>query len=663
MLRPRQPRLKPPARQARRQIQPELVPVRQRLSLREQAVLAAAEEVVDKADSRGKVANKAKAGSRARADKAAKAAPEETRADKVAKADPAETKAVKVAKAAVKTVARVASQEKVVDKVAKGAAKGARVADRSRAAETVAAAVVLLGVAVSRVAVAIVAAVVKVVLPVVVVAVAPERAAAATRQVVVDAAVAAASRAAVVVDLAVALVDLAAAAVAVEVAAVEPKSALKYRSRRAVTLLELLLALALSIVVLSTIAMAINIYFKMLDVRRTSLEEMQVVRVVTQRMTNDLMMMVQPNEPDLSGLETAMNNAMQAAAKQVEAVAGSAGIQIGGTTTGGATGGGGTAGGGGTGGQAGGGQQGGGQAGGGQAQGGAGQGGSQGTGGQASGGQGQSASKTGGTSQGSQSSGTNQSGQAASGGTGASGTASASGTTSGDAAATTEETTPAPVVKLVGSAAELRFDISRLPRIDQYQGIMTQTGELSATDLPSDVKTIVYFIRSEQSAQASGGNPNSLGGEASTDGYGRGLMRAELDRAVNLYAESAGGTESAYAAAQLLADEVVGLGFEYFDGTEWLTEWDSATSGGLPRAIRVWLSIQPTYGMSEEELANLAPGKEVPSTDFYFVISLPTAPLVAPTTTESTENTDPSTSSSSTGTSGSSTGTTQGTTP
>ena len=53
------------------------------------------------------------------------------------------------------------------------------------------------------------------------------------------------------------------------------------------TLLELLLALALSVVVLSAVGMAINLYFKMLDVRRTSMEEMQVVRIVTQRITND----------------------------------------------------------------------------------------------------------------------------------------------------------------------------------------------------------------------------------------------------------------------------------------------------------------------------------------------------------------------------------------
>src|SRR5262249_2950919 len=151
----------------------------------------------------------------------------------------------------------------------------------------------------------------------------------------------------------------------------------------------------------------------------------------------------------------------------------------------------------------------------------------------------------------------------------------------------------------------LRFDISRLPRVDQYQGMISAKGEPSAIDLPSDVKTIAYFLRSESSAASYTGNPNAPGGEASTDGYGRGLMRAELDRAVSSWVENNGGTESIYSSAELLADEVVGLGFEFYDGTQWLTDWDSSTQS-LPRAIRIWLSIKPTYGMSERELAQAA---------------------------------------------------------
>jgi hypothetical protein len=445
------------------------------------------------------------------------------------------------------------------------------------------------------------------------------------------------------------------------------------RASRAVTLLELILALALSVLVLSAVGMAINLYFKMLDVRRTSMEEMQVVRIVTQRITNDLRMMVQPNQPDLSGLETAMNNAMQAAMQQTAAASGVASTVIGGAATGTAAGGaaGGNTGGGGQGaaGQGAGGQ-------GGTGQGGSGQGGSGGQGGAGAQGGGQGgggAQGTGGgpAAGGGQAAGTGGAGAAGAASGGSSGATSgsstgsatsASGSTSTSATGTTAEAAAPVIVKLLGSATELQFDISRLPRVDQFNqsgGLVQHSGQTSTVDLPSDVKTVVYFIRSTQSAQSYVDDPRATGGEASTDGYGRGLMRAEMDRAVTLYSDSGTG-DSAYSVAQLLANEVVGLGFEYFDGTDFLTEWDSSSSGTLPRAIRVWLSVQPLYGMTEEELQSAQAGKKVEPTDFYFVISLPTVPAVTATATEST---DTSSSSSSSSTSGTSTGTAAGTTP
>jgi prepilin-type N-terminal cleavage/methylation domain-containing protein len=435
----------------------------------------------------------------------------------------------------------------------------------------------------------------------------------------------------------------------VEVAAVGLSRRCFRKPRRGVTLLELLLALALSVVILTAVGMAINLYFKMLDVRRTSVEEMQVVRIVTQRMTNDIRMIVQPNEPDLSGLQTAFQNAMQAASKQATAAAaGSTTTIIGGGTTG-STGAGGAGGGGAGAGNAGGGNQGGGQAG---------------KAGQTGGGQaqGQTGGQTGGTSQGNQSAGKAGGGQGAGGsapsaggasGGKSSGTPSSGNSTaaqSGAASSTTSSTATTTVVKLVGSATELQFDVSRIPRVDQYKGIVSGNGELSAVDLPSDVKTIAYYLRSDTSAESYADDPRAPGGDPSTDGFGRGLMRAEMDRAVQSYADTGGGSASIYTASQLLAEEVVGLGFEYFDATEWQTSWDSS-SQGLPRAIRVWLSVKPRYGMSEREIADANAGKEPKSTDFYFIITLPTSPLVATTpTTDTTGSTGATSSSTSTST-------------
>jgi hypothetical protein len=424
------------------------------------------------------------------------------------------------------------------------------------------------------------------------------------------------------------------------------------RKPAGVTLLELLLALALSVVVMTAIGMAINLHFKMLDARRTSIEEMQMIRVIAMRMTSDIRTIVNPVTPDLSGLETTFANAMQAATAQATAEASGAPLVIGGqgdsgqsnsgqgNNTQGASG---QTGGGTQQGSAGGTQQ----AGGAQGSAGGGQGA---TSGQAGGG-GQSGGQTGQTAAGGQNTG-GQQGAAA----GTSG--SASGQTAGASTDSSSSSTSAvPAVQLIGSGTELRFDISRLPRLDQYQGIMAK-GELSATDLPSDVKTIVYFIRSETSAASYAQDPTAPGGEPSTDTYGRGLMRAELDRAVTSYSETGGATDAVYASAQLLAEEVTGLSFEYYDGTEWLTEWDSS-SQGLPRSIKIWLSVKATYGMTEEQLANAAAGQAPEEISFYCYVNLPTTPLVVPaaepTTTESTTTTTDAASASTT--------TTQGATP
>jgi prepilin-type N-terminal cleavage/methylation domain-containing protein len=410
-----------------------------------------------------------------------------------------------------------------------------------------------------------------------------------------------------------------------------PKNVPRSSQPRGVTLLELMLALALSVLVLAAISMAIDLYFKMLDVRRTNVEEAQALRAVVRKITDDLRAMVNPNPPDLSGLEVAFQNAMAAVQTQAGAAVGGGGMMVvgGGFAGGGATGGGGGSGGGGTGGGAGG--PGGGQAGG---QGGGGQGGfPQGQVGQAQGGGGMGSGGQGGQGGGG---GTAGGGRSGGGGMSAGGTlvttgglpSASSAATATDPAAGSSTTSSAPTVQLIGTSTELRFDVSRLPRVDQYEGMMTAAGEKSSTDLPSDVKTVIYYLRSDGTASGS----SSANSEVSTTGYGRGLMRGEMDRAVVLWAEANGDTQALYSSAQMLAEEVVGLSFEYFDGTEWYTEWDSTSYGSLPRAIRVWLAVQPTYALDERGLAASLSGKPPPQQEVYFVVTLPSAGLVPPST-------------------------------
>lgn len=51
---------------------------------------------------------------------------------------------------------------------------------------------------------------------------------------------------------------------------------------------------------------------------------------------------------------------------------------------------------------------------------------------------------------------------------------------------------------------------------------------------------------------------------------------------------------------ECLSPSVVGLNFRYFDGTDWLDEWDSTSTDGnenaLPRAVEVTLTFRPQAG-------------------------------------------------------------------
>ena len=80
---------------------------------------------------------------------------------------------------------------------------------------------------------------------------------------------------------------------------------------------------------------------------------------------------------------------------------------------------------------------------------------------------------------------------------------------------TTEETselgTPITIVGLYGSASSLQFDISRLPRVDQYEALYSPNSELGVVDIPSDIKTVIYFVCTEDTFDAAK-NPGLMSG-------------------------------------------------------------------------------------------------------------------------------------------------------
>ncbi len=135
---------------------------------------------------------------------------------------------------------------------------------------------------------------------------------------------------------------------------------------------------------------------------------------------------------------------------------------------------------------------------------------------------------------------------------------------------------------LYGDATHLAIDISRFPRIDEYNPLIP--ADQSTIQLPSDVKSVAYFVDesgSQAGTQSDLFNNSSLGG----------LYRRQIDRAVASFA----GEEDIIVApdkyAKLVAPEVAQIGFRYFNGEDWQDQWDSVEEGGFPIAIEVQVII------------------------------------------------------------------------
>ena len=140
---------------------------------------------------------------------------------------------------------------------------------------------------------------------------------------------------------------------------------------------------------------------------------------------------------------------------------------------------------------------------------------------------------------------------------------------------------------LYGSQNSINFDISRIPRQEEYQTLYTSDSVNELLDIPSDVKMISYYVR------VGDGTSNTSAHDVfnTSDGV-PGLMRRQLSRAITSYAVENGNSEQLRKSDELLAPEVIAIEFQYFDGYEWLAQWDSDYNQALPLAIEVLLTLK-----------------------------------------------------------------------
>ncbi len=334
------------------------------------------------------------------------------------------------------------------------------------------------------------------------------------------------------------------------------------------TLLELLLALALSSLVFAAIAMAIGLQLRTINVGRTEVEEAQLARALLRRMADDLRGAVAYQVIDFSSLESLAADANPLGNLQSEddLVGTELNPNGGNEETGGADG--------------------------------------------ASGGDGEE-------------------GDGAGSAGGVSGLEDALGTdgAAADALSASQDiatsTTPPAIPGVYGNQYELQIDVSRLPRPEEFNAVMLLGDGTSPAQIPSDIKTISYFLRPPEETTTA---PMTQGGFADEARRG-GLVRREMDRAVARYASESGDLTLLDNAGDVIAPEVTGLEFRYFDGVNWLMEWDSELMGGLPVAVEIALAITPRRMLDEEgdvfggSAVEFLPGEIV----YRMVVRLPAA--------------------------------------
>ena len=197
-----------------------------------------------------------------------------------------------------------------------------------------------------------------------------------------------------------------------------------------------------------------------------------------------------------------------------------------------------------------------------------------------------------------------QGGQGAAGGNfggyGGSNSSAGSRTTASGAGAGGSTLAPTTLHGLFGTAEELRIDRGASPNWARASREVDPTESTSADDLP---RTVRYYLieGTAQTAQEFAQRGVQVGEQTAADVAG---LYREMVPTASLAADadplaspaSRDGTE-----VELLAPEVVKLEFHYFDGEQFVDEWDVVEDGGLPSGVEILLTIhEPDYGPSDE---------------------------------------------------------------
>lgn len=191
---------------------------------------------------------------------------------------------------------------------------------------------------------------------------------------------------------------------------------------------------------------------------------------------------------------------------------------------------------------------------------------------------------------------------------------------------------------IYGSRYQLMIDVSRIPRSEEYVGNMALPGQIA--DVPGDVKSVTYMMQAANPL----GVQDSMTQVATTQdsvASNSGLIRRSIDRLVLKYAEQNAMATQLMSAGELIAPEVVALEFAYYDGTQWLYDWDSSLQG-LPWLVQIVLAMQSPAAAELHPLAGGVALSTLTVEDqqaygiqvFEVVVAIPGAQLQAAPATE-----------------------------
>lgn len=202
---------------------------------------------------------------------------------------------------------------------------------------------------------------------------------------------------------------------------------------------------------------------------------------------------------------------------------------------------------------------------------------------------------------------------------------------------TTEPTDPDDAVTgakigLFGDSQRLTLHISRprrptlaAPVSDAFNdGTSSTIDFFNETPIAGELRSISWFLAGPNSPGLAGvaAYTNASSRSVGTD---TGLARLDRDLPAVRYADAITDLETLGGEVELLAPEVTGLAFRYFDGLTWVDAWDSEVQERLPSAVEVTLEFQPPQ-TGETSILN---GGLMTSSDrksYRFVIALPMAP-------------------------------------